>query len=85
MYNSDFWYMCPIWLIPASIIWVLLDYACDKKKLDEIIAKKYGWKKRIVMKWIHLITGTIAYVFSLAFIILLSLLLRFDLLNWEPM
>ena len=85
MYNADFWYICPILFIPASLIWALLDTFCEKKKLDEVIANKRGWDKRVVMKWIHGITGIIGFVIALVLIILVSLLLKFDLLFWEPM
>ena len=85
MYNADFWYMCPIWFIPASIIWVLLDYACEKKSLDERLSKRYGLSKRKAMKWIHFITGIVGFLTAFALILLISLILRFNLLAWEPL
>lgn len=85
MYDAEFWYVCPILFIPASLIWALLDIFCEKRKLDETIANKCGWNNRVVMKWIHGITAIIGYVIALVMIILASLLLRFNLLSWEPM
>ena len=85
MYDAEFWYMCPILFIPSSLIWVLLDTACENRKLDEKIANRFGWNKRTVMRWIHGITGIIGFVIALTLIILVSLLLRFNLLSWEPM
>lgn len=86
MYDAEFWYVCPILFVPASLIWALLDMFCEKKKLDEVIANKHGWNKRVViMKWIRGITGIIGFVIALILIILVSLLLRFNLLSWEPM
>ena len=85
MYDADFWHLCPILFIPSSLIWCLLDSLCEKKKLDERIANKHGWHKRTVMKWIHAITGVIGFVVALFFIIFVSVLLRFNLLSWEPM
>ena len=85
MYDAEFWYVCPILFIPASLIWALLDMFCEKRKLDETIANKCGWKKRRVMKWIHCLTAIIGFLIAFALILLVSLLLRFNLLSWEPM
>lgn len=82
-YGADSWYICPILLIPAAIIWALLDMLCEKRKLDEKIASKYNWNKHTVMKWIHRITGVIGAVGAFILVALVSLLLRFDLFSWE--
>ena len=83
-YNADFWYICPILLIPSALIWALFDTICEKKKLDEKIADKYGWNRYRVKKWIHGITGVIGFVVAFVIITLISLLLKFDLFSWEP-
>lgn len=83
--GSEFWYMCPIWFIPASCLWTWLNIICDDHCLTDCLSKRFGWRKRDIEKWQMCITGVVAYVGSLAIIILISILIGFDLLNWEPM
>lgn len=81
--EPEFWYMCPIWFIPAFILWVCLNGLCDKYRLSDRLSKRYGWPMRLVKKWQERITGAVSLVVSLLMIITVSVLIGFDLLNWE--
>lgn len=81
--EPDFWYMCPIWFIPAFIMWACLNALCDYCNLAERLSQKYGWRKRHIEKWQERITGAISLVVTLIIIIAISELIGFDLLNWE--
>ena len=81
--EPEFWYMCPIWFIPAFILWASLNGLSDRYHLPDRLSKRYGWRKRSVQKWQEWITGVVSLVVTLIIIIAVSVMIGFDLLNWE--
>lgn len=81
--EPEFWYICPIWFIPAFIMWACLNGLCDHYYLADRLAKRYGWSKQRVQKWQERITGFISLGGTLVVIIAISVAVGFDLLNWE--
>lgn len=81
--GPEFWYMCPIWFIPAFVLWACLNGLCDRYHLSDRLSKRYGWRKKSVQKWQERITGVVSLVVTLIIIIVVSVMIGFDLLNWE--
>ncbi len=81
--EPEFWYICPILFIPAAILWACINELCDHYHLSERLSKRFGWQKRSVQKWLERITGCVSLIVTLVIIIAISVLIGFDLLNWE--
>lgn len=81
--EPEFWYICPIWFIPSSVLWFSLNHFCDKYCFAERFSKRFGWPINLVKKILGWITGGISLVFILIIVIVISLLIGFDLLNWQ--
>lgn len=83
--EPEFWYICPIWFIPSTLLWCCLMAFCEHIKLSEKLSQKHLWHKRRVEKWIGRIVAVISLVVILIVLILISVIFRFNLLSWEPM
>ena len=73
MYDSDFWYICPVWFIPAGFLWAALEILWDKFGLLDKLCNRFPCHgKNRVRKWIHGVTGVISYIitFPIAIVIL---------------
>lgn len=81
MYGSELWWICPIVLIPGSLIWVGLDSLLEHFQIIEKISEKFNWRKRTVGKWIHSITGILSYIMVFLFFFLILVITKYDLLN----
>lgn len=80
MYDSDIWDICPVWFIPASFLWVLLDTVLDEIGLLDKLSNrfpKYG--KHRIHTWIHRATGIFSYIITfLIGVLVLKLIGRKD-------
>lgn len=85
MYDSDFWYVCPILFIPATLIWVVLDSFFDRFSFVEKIVKKFGWNHSTAKKWAHIFSGIISHLLTILTEIIISILIGFNLFSWEWM
>lgn len=83
MYRSATWYICPIWFIPATFLWVCLDSLFEDHHLDEKLAHIFKVHKNIVRSWRHRILGVLSYTVTLFLIVIISELIGFDLFEWE--
>lgn len=81
--RPEFWYMCPIWFIPAFFLWACLNVLCNHFRITDRLAERFGWKKRTLQKWQERITGAVSLITTLVVLIVISQLIGFDLLNWE--
>jgi len=74
MYDADFWWICPAFFIPQSIIWLSLDTLLDYFRISKRIANKMKWNERTVSKWLHGINYILSYIitFFLSLIILMT-------------
>ena len=81
MYDSGLWWICPIVLIPGSLIWAGLDSLFDYFHIIERISEKYTWRKRTVSKWIHSITGVVSYIIVFLLFFLILAITKYDVLN----
>lgn len=83
--EPEFWYICPIFFIPAAFLRAVISVFCEDHHVSDRIAKRYGWQKRTVQKWQEGIAGAISLVVTFVILLAVSYLLKFDLLNWEKM
>ena len=81
--EPEFWYICPLWFIPAFMLWACLNGLCNHYNLTERLSKRYGWKKNVVQKWQERITGAVSLIGTFLIIISISALIGFDILNWK--
>lgn len=79
------WAICPIWFIPATLLAACIEALCDYFHLSERLIKRYGWQKHEVRRWLRRIIAGISLIVTLLIIIAISILLKFNLLKWEPM
>lgn len=64
-YDSDEWYLCPEWFIPACFLWVVLDTLWEKLHLlDKLNNRfpKYG--RHRIHAWMHRLTGIFSYAIT---------------------
>lgn len=82
--HPNSWYICPIWFIPAALLWAGLCALCEHLRVYDRLASRFNWRKRVVEKWLNRIFGVIALLLTAIILFLISYLIGFDLLNWEP-
>lgn len=71
MYDSDIWDICPVWFVPASFLWVLLDTLWEKIGLLDKLSNrfpKYG--KHRIRTWMHRATGIFSYIITIPVVVL---------------
>lgn len=78
------WYICPILFIPAAVIWASLCVLCEHYCVYDKLSLRFNWKKQNVEKWLNRILGAVSLSLTTIAIFVVSYLIGFDLLNWEP-
>jgi hypothetical protein len=82
--NPHSWYICPILFIPAALLWGGLWVFCEHIQLCQRLVSRFGWKMRTTVKWLNGILYVISLLLTTVILFLVSYLIGFDLLNWEP-
>lgn len=82
--NPNSWYVCPVLLVPAALLWAGLRLLCEHLHLCARLSSRFNWRKRTVEKWLNRILGITSLSITAIILFVFSYLIGFDLLNWEP-
>ena len=82
--EPECWYLCPIWFIPSAFLWASLCALCEHFHICDWFSTKFNWEYKTVEKWMYRLLGLISLLLILIILCVVSYLIKFDLLNWEP-
>ena len=80
--EPEFWYICPMFFIPAAILRACINVFCEDHHISDRIAMRYGWNKHTVQKLQERIAGVISLcVTFLILIVVYYLLLKLKIIK----